>query len=362
MRQLFSWALSFLCLLGIGLLLSSCQQQPKTESGAKKIGVIIPLEHKAMDEIVAGFTETLKKSMPNTKLEFKIANAQGDLNIERAIIQQMNSGSYDLVVPVGITATQMALSMIHEKPIIGLAAHYTEEERSTLKNCNITAVHDEIPPQQTIAFIHQVYPQLKNLTLIHSSEDKVFPQIKEAVASGEALGITVKPLLVPAMTELYSIAKAIPQDTEALFVLKDHTIASGISTLAMVANDKQLPLVTSDQDSVSIGGGFAVGVFERDIGVAGAAIAKEILDGQAVCTIPIVNMKELKVFINPKMLSLEGQSVQLVTDAAKRNGFQVAMVGPKEEQVAENLSSLRVEPPDLAAQDSKDNELDTDDV
>lgn len=306
-----------------------------SNSDAKKIGIIVPLEHKAMDEIVAGFTETLSNEM-KIPLQFKVQNAQGDMNIERAIIQQMNNSQYDMVVPIGITATQMSLATIHHQPIIGLAAHFTEKERKEVKPCNITAVHDEIPLTKSLAFLHRAYPNLTQLTLVHSAEDKVFRQVDEARASGISLGITVKPLMVPTLNELYSIAKAIPANSQGIFVLKDHTIASGIATLAMVAKDRHLPLMTSDQDSVLVGAGFSLGVPEREIGVLGAKLAKAVLDGQPVCSIPIVDMPNIRVFINQKMLTDEGQSQAPIIKAAKESGYPIEFVDAKREQKENN--------------------------
>lgn len=340
-KKSISFATKFL-LLAMGVCsLQGCQSSEDTPG--KKIGIIVPIQHKALDEIVASFTETLR-AQTNEPLQFKVLNAQGDINIQRAIIQQMKSNQYDLVVPIGLVATQMSLATIHQQPIVGLAAHYTEVERQQQKPCNITAVHDEIPPQQSLEFIHHIYPEMTQLTLIHSAEDKIFPQVDEAVAAGKALGITIKPLLVPSLNELFSIAKAIPADSQGIFVLKDNTIVSSISTLALVANERHLPLMTSDQDSVTIGAGFAVGVFERDIGVEGAKLAKAVLEGQPICEIPIVDMKNLRVFINKKMLTLEGQSVEAVTKAAKQSGYEVVFTTNANENanVNENEATQKV--------------------
>ena len=83
----------FICLFS---LLAGCQPA----SNEKKIGIILPLENKSLDEIVAGFTETVRHESP-IPVKFKVANAQGDLNIQRAIIQQMKTENYDVIVPIG---------------------------------------------------------------------------------------------------------------------------------------------------------------------------------------------------------------------------------------------------------------------
>ena len=258
------------------MLLIACQSSEHT----KKIGIIVPLQHKALDEIVTGFIETLKSQTP-FPIEFKVANAQNDLNLQRAIIQQMqDDNQYVMVAPIDLVPTQMALAMVHDKPIVSIASSYSQQEREKLKPCNIAIVHDDVPPDKIIAFIHNAYPQISHLTLIHSTFEKIFPDVKIAVQAGKDLTIEVKPLMVANLSDLYGVANALPQGSQGILVLRDNMIVSGISTLAMSAAKLQIPLITSDQGSVQEGGGFSLGVHERDIGVAGAELAADILSGK----------------------------------------------------------------------------------
>ena len=153
-------------------LLGCNQSTPKTT-----IGIIEPLEHTAMDKIVAGFTETLK-GMTTKPINIKVENAQNDANLQRAIIQKMHDTDYAIIVPIGTGATQMTLAMVHDKPVVSLAASLSEADRKKLKVCNTVVVHDEIPEEKSIQFIHTVYPTLTKLTLVHSAADKVFPEVK----------------------------------------------------------------------------------------------------------------------------------------------------------------------------------------
>lgn len=296
-----------------------------SSTNTKKIGVIVPLEHKAMDEIVAGFTETLRKNYPYP-FKYKVANAQGDLNLQRAIISQMKDEQYDLIVPIGTGTTQMSVATIHNQPIVSLAASFSEEERQQKKPCHIAVVHDEISTQQLIEFIHLVYPGMKRIVLIHSASDKVFPEVKEAVTIGKQFGMEINPMMVPTLNELYSIAKAIPAETQGIFVLKDSLIVSGISTLENVAEKRHIPLITSDQGSVQDGAGFALGVHERDIGVEGAKLAAAVLSGKPACSLPIVNMTHLTVFVNKESLAKQLQSLEPIQAAANKLHYKIEWV------------------------------------
>lgn len=307
-----------LILLIAALTLSACHS-----NDAKKIGVIVPLSHNAMDEIVAGFTQTLSQQI-DVPIKFKIANAQGDLNLQRAIIQQMRDENYDLVVPIGTATTQMTAAMIKHQPIVSLASIFT---RAYQQPCNIAIVHDEISNQKLLAFIRAVYPALKELVLIHSTDDKTFSAALKIKNIAKDFKLHVTTMMVPTLNELYSITAHISPHTQAILILKDHLIASGINTLAHFAEKHHIPLITSDEGSVKSGASFSLGVHEREIGAQGAHVAANIILGKNPCDLPIVEMKNLTVFVNPRMLEREQQSIRPIRKAAMQLHYSIETIG-----------------------------------
>ncbi len=304
------------------LCLTACQQK---QEATVKVGIVVPLEHRAMTEIVAGFTETLKARYHHP-IEIKIANAEGDVNIQRAIIQQMRDDNYTLIAPIGTSTTQMSVAMIHDQPIVSLAANFYDADRKQLHPCNVAMVHDEISVAQLISFIHQVYPNLHHLTLVHSSSEKVFPDVDQAIKEGLRDNIEVKHIMVSSLPELTTATQTISSNTEAIFILKDSLIVSGISTLAKVARERHIPLITSDQGSVQDGAGFALGVHEKQIGIEGAKLAVNILNGTTACALPAAEMKKLTVFVNHAALLAETQAPANLLDVAKKLNYAVEYV------------------------------------
>lgn len=315
--------LKLLLLLMVTGTLVACQ--PQNSPAKPKIGIVLPLEHKALQEIVAGFTDTLRTLYPQP-VEIKVMNAQGDVNMQRAIIQQMQDQGYAMIVPVATGVTQMTVAMIHDKPIVSLAADFTQSDREKLHPCNMDVVQDDIPPEKLMNFIHAAYPKLTELTLVHSTSDKIFPDVKSTIAAGKKNGIAVKTLMVATLPELVSATQALPTSTQAIFILKDNLIASGIATLIKTANDKHIPLFTSDQGTVQSGAGFALGVHERTIGEEGAKLAIAVLNGKAIATLPITSMTKLTVFVNKTALQQEQQALAPIEDAAKKLNYHVEYV------------------------------------
>lgn len=284
-----------------------------------------------MTEIVNGLKERLSKMSGIEDVEVKVMNAQGDQNLQRAIIQQMRDQNYAVIVPVATGVTQMTLSMIHNKPIVSLASQITEADRKKLNPCNIVVVHDEIPSRKLMEFLHIAYPGIKHIVLIHSTTDKVMPDVKQTIATAKQYDIQVKPLMVATLPELVSATQALPKDTQGIFILKDNLIASGAPTLAKAASDRHIPLFTSDEGSVKAGGGFALGVHEKQIGEEGATLVAAAIHGDSVCAINNVTMTNLTVFMNKASLQSAQQSTENIEKAAKHLNYTIEYVGAGQE-------------------------------
>lgn len=281
------------------------------------IGIIEPIQHTAMQEIVSGFDATLKQHYKKPYV-IKVENAQNDMNLQRAIIQKMKDANYDIIVPIGTSASQMVVNMVTKQPIVSLASTLSEQERAQLTHCNVAIVHDEISSMQLLTFVHQAFPQIKNIMLIHSAAENVLPEVERAIKAGHLIGIAVSHRMVTTLQELYTVAQSLPSQYDAILILKDNFIASGASTLSLVAQKKKIPFIASDEGSVKAGADLALGVREKQIGVEGGKLAAAILQGSDACKMPIVEMTTLSVFINEAhpVIQANKQAIQQATHNA----------------------------------------------
>jgi putative tryptophan/tyrosine transport system substrate-binding protein len=293
---------------------------------AVTVGILAPVQISAMTQITDGFMTTLNKLYPG-KINYIVLNAQGDTNLQRSILLQFKAKQVDLVVPIGTMATQMAMSVNKTQSIIGLAAEMKNSDRAQAKNKDMTNVLDEISVTKQIEFIHAAMPQLKHLTLIYSNDDHIFPQTNEAVTVAKQYGISVQKLMMQELPDLYSISKHINKNSQAILVLKDLKIINGITTLVQQAQKRGIPLITSDDGSVSSGAAFAVGVSETQIGIDGATLAAQVLNGTAAKNIPIKIMSDYTLFVNPQ--AAKQQHVDLVALEATAKKFAYAVVVEK---------------------------------
>lgn len=306
--------------------LSNAGNQPKIIT----IGIIEPIKHQAMDEIVAGFssvTDKYNQEQNGNKIVIRVENAQADMNLEHAIIQKMKLAKYDVIAPIGVDATYMTLSQIKNTPVVSIASDLNDKQRNKLKPCNVAVVHDEISNTKLIDFANIAYPKVSKILLIYSNSNKVFPQVANFEQVAHAKGISVNKKMVTSLPELNNTLRQSVKDNQMIFILKDHLIVSAIADIAQVAARQKIPLVTSDEGSVINGGGVALGVPEREIGKQSANLALQIIGGKMACSLPIDDMTNLYVFINKQSLVKSGQNPQQIIEAANKSHYVVKIVG-----------------------------------
>lgn len=292
---------------------------PNATAKPIQIGILIPMEHAALRDIVAGFEQVVRAHYPNRSVHFNVQSAQGDIKLQRSIIELFVGQKMDMIVPVGTSATQMTLSLVKEQPIVSLAAQYTEAERQKREIKNMTGVLDEISGKKKLAFIKAIMPDIKTMTLIYNSaNEKNYPEIVELKDYSKEIGITLQTITIQTLPELETASRAILLNTEAIFIGKDHLLASGIRMLVPIAAKRGIPLITSDEGTVAEGAAVALGVSERMIGIDGGKLAVKVLNGHPIKDLPMQEMASLAVFYNP---SAAQQKITLgaLQDYAKKN-------------------------------------------
>lgn len=294
----------------ITFILSNSQKTKPT------IGIIVPMQHAALTEMIQGFKETLPD------LTIKVLNAGADQTLQKSIIEQLIHEKCDLLVPIGTQTSQMTLHLSKTQNVLCLAANTD----IAATNPRATVLDDECTVQKGFCILHDLFPEIKKISLVHSTSDKIYQELEILEKIAKEKGICLQKLSVFSLPDLYTIGQAIDGDSQAILVLKDHLIVSGISTLVKQAEQKQIPVITSDNGSVSNGASLAIGIKEFDIGKEGAFLAKQILEGQKPQT--TVRLEgPLHIFLNAKACSLQGVCLDLVSSRAKELDLCIDYIG-----------------------------------
>jgi putative ABC transport system substrate-binding protein len=281
------------------------------------VGIIMPINHAALDDITNGFQIELMRLLGEDKVRIEVQNAMGDINLQKSSINKFLNDKVDLLVPVTTSTTQMATKLASPaQKILFLAANIPADSALAKENPALMGVVDEIPVDLQLSFIEKAMPQLKKLALVYSSSDKVFADVESFIKAASEKGILIQKLMVQNVADLYTVSSRIESDAQAIFILKDNLVASGISTLVQQANERKIPLITSDEGSNKNGGAFAIGVIEADIGRQGAKMAAELLMQGKINGDRIQNLRRILVFINKEACKSQGVDVNNVVNAA----------------------------------------------
>lgn len=288
-----------------------------------RVGMVLPMQHAALDDIVKGFQSELTTKMGATRVKIDVQNALGDINLQKSAINKFLNDHVDLLVPVATGTTQMAINLSSkDQPILFLAANIPPDSPSALQKPGLMGVIDEIAIETQIKYIRAALPTLKKIAIIYSSNDKIPGDAANFIKASEKEGITVQELMIQNLSELYTVAGRVHRDAEAIFILKDNLVASGIQALVQQANSLKIPLITSDEGTNTQGGAFAVGVVEADIGRQGGEMAASYL--HKTLEAPLIRyLDKISLFINSESSEKQGLDIEALIKAAAALNLEV---------------------------------------
>src|SRR5260221_914907 len=133
---------------------------------AVKIGVIVPMQHTAMEEIVKGLKETLEPHLSKGD-EIIVKNANGDQTLQHQIIKQMLNSGVDYFLPIGTSTSLMTLSIVKSKPVICIAAMINPETFKKVSMGRVGVISDEIEVTHLLTFLKKHMPEVGNVGLIY---------------------------------------------------------------------------------------------------------------------------------------------------------------------------------------------------
>jgi putative ABC transport system substrate-binding protein len=309
----FKQALLVTAILGCASLSSVALAVAKNTPKATPVSIAIvePLQHEAMDEIIAGYRDGIKQA--GISADISIKNGQLDPNIEKSIFTELANDQTTIVAPIGTTLFEMALSSIPNKPIVGIATLFPDATRNAMNPIHATAIDDSMDPVAQLKFMSQVLPKMKKIALVYSPDDNIVTQVNAIEKVAKTMGISIQELMVTSAPDLYSVSHHIDSDAGCIFILKDHMVVSGVAQLAQQAQALQIPLITSDDGSVQGGGAFAFGITEKQIGEAAAQVTARFIKGTPMKDLPTKTLTDYTIFLNESMAIKQGFSQAQIT-------------------------------------------------
>ena len=280
-----------------------------------KIGVLQLVQHAALDASNQGFI----KALDDAGLKYTVdqQNASGDQSTCQTIASKLVNDGDDLILAIATPAAQAVAGATSDIPILVTAV--TDPQSSDLVDSNqlpggnLSGTSDLTPVKEQIALLKQILPDAKSVGILYcSAESNSEIQARMAREAIEAEGMTAVDYTVASSNEIQTVVASMVGKVEAIYTPTDNTVAAGMATVAMIANDNGLPVICGEEGMVEQGGLATYGIDYYELGYLTGQQAVEILTkGQDISKMPIgyLPLEKCKLTVNEETAKILGIDV-----------------------------------------------------
>lgn len=287
----------------------------------KRIAIVTPVSHPSMEQIEKGFIRSIEKAHPH-EYDFVTYNSHGNKTLMRSEIEEMAQQDFSLVFTIGTSTSQMTIEYFTKKrvaiPIVFTAVNDPEVlQNGAAKNSAqriYTGVKELLQFDEELDHLLAYKPNVKKLLLVYNpAEPGLKNDQKQIQTILEERNIKLTTIEVFQSNELSAKVSPFIAEADAVLVIKDNTVVTGLDALIKLSNRYKIPLMASDLDSPDKGAAFGYGVYEVDFGIEGAKKALQILDaGIHPADIPLTPISNFILRMNKEAALKQGIDPRLI--------------------------------------------------
>ncbi len=273
------------------IVLAGCSTKEKVF----KIGVNQYVTHAALDASYQGFVDALAEAgyIDGENIKIDLQNAQGDQPTANTIANKLINDNNDMILAIATPSAQAVANATKDIPILITAV--TDPAGSGLvasneaPGGNVSGTSDLTPIKSQIELLMKLVPEAKNIAILYCSSEsnsKIQAEIAEEAAA--ELGLTTMDATVSNSNEIQQVVQSLVGKVDAIYAPTDNIIASGMPTVALVANDNGIPVICGESGMVEKGGLATNGIDYYKLGWLTGEQAVKIIKGEAKTeTMPI---------------------------------------------------------------------------
>ncbi len=302
--------ISFTGLFSLYKQYMSDRQEQSVDAIACRIAIFQPATHPALDDIAQGFIDTMQK---NASLHyiFDTYNGNGNKILMQAQAQEIAHKNYDLIFTIAVTPSVMMKNVCckqqKQTPIVFTAID--DPIKLDLQGPTITGVVDQSNYPDQLDLLLAIVPSVKKLMLVYDqSQASGLEKDKNQICSIlQKKGVDLIGVEILHIGEIAQKVKGLMESVDAILVLKDNTVVSGIDSLITLCERYHIPLLTSDLNSGVKGAALAYGIYEVESGIQAAYQAQLILEDKKLPSqVPVIVITNMKMKINCQHAPLQG--------------------------------------------------------
>lgn len=277
----------------------------KTADGKQyKIGVLQLVQHTALDASNKGFIKALDDAGLNYTVDQQ--NASGDQPTCQTIASKLVNDGDDLILAIATPAAQAVAGATSEIPVLITAvtdpAASDLVESNEVPGGNISGTSDLTPVKEQISLLKKILPDAKTVGVLYcTAESNSEIQAKMAKEAIEAEGMTAVDYTVSSSNEIQTVVTSMVGKVDAIYAPTDNTIAAGMTTVAMIANENKIPTICGEEGMVKAGGLATYGIDYYELGyLTGKQAVKILTEGGEVSKMPIeyLPLEKCKLSVN----------------------------------------------------------------
>ena len=312
MKKLISLVLAAVMALSL-VACGSGSKDKDTDTGDKtyKVGVVLLVQHEALDAATKGFTDALKEALGD-KVEVVEKNASGDSNNCGTIVNGFISDKVDLIMANATPALQAAYNATAEIPILGTSV--TEygvalgiDNFSGTVGGNVSGTSDLAPLTEQADMILELLPETKTVGLLYCSAEpnsEYQVQVVEEYLTGK--GITCTRYSFSDSNDVAAVTTKAAADSDVIYIPTDNTAASCTETIGSIVLNAKTPVVAGEKGICTGCGVATLSISYYDLGYKTGEMAAQVLTGEAdIAEMPIQYAPATKMY-NPTMCEALG--------------------------------------------------------
>ena len=255
-------------------------ESTETSGDEYKIGILQLTQHPALDKANEGFIAALDDAGISYTVDQQ--NASGDQPTCQTIAEKLVNDGNDLIYAIATPAAQAVAGMTKDIPVVISAVTDPAESGLVADNAapggNVTGASDLTPVADQISLLKQLIPDAKTVGVLYcSAESNSAIQAQMAKEACEANGLEAVEFTVSSTNEIQTVVESMVGKVDAIYAPTDNTIANGMATVAMIANDNGLPVICGESGMVESGGLATYGIDYYQLGYMAGEMAVDIL-------------------------------------------------------------------------------------
>jgi putative ABC transport system substrate-binding protein len=319
-----------LVVLLVALVVSACGGDDDKKSDNDKsytIGVLI--QAPSLERVVEGFKAGLANLgyTEDTNVVYVSDGPTGTIEALSPAAEDLKSKKLDLLFTVGTPPTQVAKDVFTgtDVPIL-FAPVFNPVELGFVESFpnpggQLTGIQSTNSVAKALEWLLEIVPDVKRIYVPHNPEDASGVQTLQVLTdTSKTLGVELVVSEGTTQEELDAVTRNIPDDVDAVFVLRTGSIGARISNIIQAANELGIPAACSDIGPLLEAGvmvGYGPGYHE--MGEQAARMADQLLKGTDPATLPV---EEAETFLGISLQAAETIGLE-VPDSALRQAKQV---------------------------------------